>query len=460
MTSSESAGIVEPAERIASAGEQSQVLQGEPPSGEIQERGIVPKLAPSTTAAPPPTGMAPPPPGPLLPSPDFELAFYHAPIHYQDTNSAKAPADYIARFDYDGDWIGWNNWDNLMKFPLSAHVYYSVVETCTHWYLVYAFFHPQDWSNASVSPLAPPLEHENDMEGVLSIIRKDGTRFGRLEGMVTTFHHDFYSYTPTGSPLRDGPALNTGQRDDFGMPIKTRQDIDGHLRMQLLSDQGGYHPLTNQEDKGHGIKAFPSAGDFLSGNGGDGIIYVPSRTIAGVPRSGNDRNAPYMLLDIFFPPGGLWDHQRMDFRDARDSRLPGDTYYSWATFRGDKSGGCGASGRGCSENSPHPPWGWDDTGWSSMTSGDIGVYTGELALDPAHLASVYFTGAFSEQYLRNKYLSDLRLKGTQRLARRPQSGSALVQIDDHVLIDRERLRICNHSSQALGQTLVLRISPL
>jgi hypothetical protein len=96
-TSPESARI-EPGERVASLVEQSQVLQGEPPSGEIHERGIVPKLSPSATAAPAPTGMAPPPPGPLLPSPDFELAFYHAPIHYQDTNRDKAHADYITRF--------------------------------------------------------------------------------------------------------------------------------------------------------------------------------------------------------------------------------------------------------------------------------------------------------------------------------------------------------------------------
>lgn len=28
---------------------------------------------------------------------------------------------------------------------LSAAVYYSVAESCTHWFIVYAFFHSRDW---------------------------------------------------------------------------------------------------------------------------------------------------------------------------------------------------------------------------------------------------------------------------------------------------------------------------
>ena len=36
-----------------------------------------------------------------------------------------------------------------------------------------------------------------------------------------------------------------------------------------------------------------------------------------------------------------------------------------------------------------------------------------MALDPAHLTKMYFTGLgnFSEQYLRNRYLTDLRNRG-------------------------------------------------
>jgi hypothetical protein len=56
--------------------------------------------------------------------------------------------------------------------------------------------HPRDWTDRSRDQ-----EHENDLEGLLTIVRKDGSRLGRLEGMVMVYHNDFYSYTPSGSPL-------------------------------------------------------------------------------------------------------------------------------------------------------------------------------------------------------------------------------------------------------------------
>ena len=44
--------------------------------------------------------LARPPRGPS----DLDLAFYHAPIHYQDTDSTNYRADYITRVDYDNNW--------------------------------------------------------------------------------------------------------------------------------------------------------------------------------------------------------------------------------------------------------------------------------------------------------------------------------------------------------------------
>ena len=105
---------------------------------------------------------------------DFHLAYFHGPIHYQDTDSSNYRADYITRFDYDGNMIALDNWDNLTKFPLPAHAYYSVVETCTHWFIAYGFFHPRDWTDSNFDQ-----EHGNDMEGLLNIIRKDGTAYAQ-----------------------------------------------------------------------------------------------------------------------------------------------------------------------------------------------------------------------------------------------------------------------------------------
>jgi hypothetical protein len=340
---------------------------------------------------------------PVAPS-DFDLAYYHAPIHYQDTNSKKYRADYITRFDYDGDRLATNNWDNLKKFPLKSYVYFSIVETCSHWYIVYSFYHPQDWAGPGGQ------EHEGDTEGFLAIVRKDGSGFGKLEAIVTTFHFDFYAYTPAGSPLRNGPIFTIKVPADQ-TPIRKQEDIDGQLTMQMYD--GSLRPMTNQEDKGHGLKAWPHAGNFLTGNGKDGIIYYPSRAVAQVPKSGNDRHVKYGLLDIF-APNGLWTHQLMDIRTKNDGRSTGPTFLSWGIYRGDKSGGCGSGITiTCKENADYPPWKWDDTGFSIITSSDNGVYAGEPALDPAHLAKMYFTAPapFSEKYLRNRYLSDLKSNG-------------------------------------------------
>jgi hypothetical protein len=325
-------------------------------------------------AAPEPTAAGPS---------DFEIAFAHAPVHYQDTDDSRPKADYITLFNYDGDWRANNNWDHLNNFPLPAHVYYSVVETCTHWFIGYAFFHPQDWTDGTVDQ-----EHENDMEGSLAVVRKfgpSGPRLGRLEAIVTTVHSDFYSYVPSGSPFQNGA-----------------EDIDGTLTLATFA--GSWRPQTSQEAKGHPLKAWPYAGDFDGLDARDGIIYYPSKDTSEVPSSGNDRSVKYQL-ESFFAPGGLWARQ---LTEADLPTAQTVTFFQWGRFGGDKSDGCG-KGRltvVCATNSANPPWRWDD-------NDDGPVYPGEMALDPAHLVERYFSnlGAFSTKYLRNQYVSDLKARG-------------------------------------------------
>ncbi|MGH2362530.1 MAG: hypothetical protein ACRDGM_18550, partial [bacterium] len=121
--------------------------EGAPPAtkaGEVQERGVSPFVPGQPRTPIGPVIVDPTPPGSR---PDFDLAYYHAPIHYQDTDSTNYRADYVTRFNYDGNnMTATDNWENLNKFPLAAYAYYSVVETCTHWFIVYGFFHPRDWA--------------------------------------------------------------------------------------------------------------------------------------------------------------------------------------------------------------------------------------------------------------------------------------------------------------------------
>lgn len=310
---------------------------------------------------------------------DRQLAFHHAPILYQDTHEADHEADFLAAVDYDNNFRADDNWDNFEDFEtkLAAAVYYSVVETEEHWYIVYGLFHPRDWAEPFGN------EHENDLEGMLAIVRKDGSTFGTLEGVITVFHNHFFSYTPTGSPLTDG-----------------EEDIDGELTMD--DDKEGLHPRLTQEAQGHGVKAWPFAGGFFGRESEDGVIYRPASapdTSDTIPASGNDRDALYGLKGLFV---SLWPIQR----GASLPRSEAETWAKWGTFKGDESGGCGAGLTvSCSEDAAHAPWGWDD-------EDDGPVFAGELALDPLHVADFYFDGIDgSVDYVRNRYLSDLRADG-------------------------------------------------
>ncbi|GAA3259668.1 hypothetical protein ACFO1B_54495 [Dactylosporangium siamense] len=277
---------------------------------------------------------------------DAELAYRWAPVHYQDTASSYR-ADYLAPVDYDGDWNTLDNWNDLDANPqgLTGTSYYSVVETGTHWFIVYAFYHPRDWKTF--------FPHENDMEGLLLTVRKDGGT-GVLEAMITLAHDNFYSYVPAGSPY-------TGNREN----------IDGSVLTQV--HDGAAHPTTFQEAKGHGCYNW-SGGSFP---GGDGVVYYPSRDAGTVPANRNDRAARYRLVDLF-GPGGLWQR--------RDSNPP---FGEYGAFAGDDY----------QRNAAHTPWAWDD-----KTDGSD-LQAGVIATDPAYLVSQYFTGlgAFSLTYVRNTY---------------------------------------------------------
>lgn len=62
------------------------------------------------------------------------LAEYWAPTIYQDVNdSYLTRADIPTKFNYDGDWRGDNNWENLENYPQIPSVYFSVRETLTHY---------------------------------------------------------------------------------------------------------------------------------------------------------------------------------------------------------------------------------------------------------------------------------------------------------------------------------------
>ncbi|MBO0801363.1 MAG: hypothetical protein J2P31_21295, partial [Blastocatellia bacterium] len=151
-----------------------------------------------------------------------QIAWFHAPILFQDTEVRGESADegngasidqpvqrrgdFITRFDFDGDWNGLNNWEDWAKRPPAdfrkdvmarAYLYYSVVETETHYFISYCAYHAQDRE-----PRCSDAEcHENDLEGGLHVVKKgpENGGMGTLWLMMYLAHDDWFTYlTPAG----------------------------------------------------------------------------------------------------------------------------------------------------------------------------------------------------------------------------------------------------------------------
>jgi hypothetical protein len=122
-----------------------------------------------------------------------DLAWRYAPVHHQDADSSSYRSDMLTRIDFDGDWLMTDNWEAaaaLTSNPL-PFVYYSVTSTATHWYILYALYHPQDWSDTAFD-----TEHENDLEGLLVIVYRDGTPISAPSGVTPGA-----AAAPTGRPV-------------------------------------------------------------------------------------------------------------------------------------------------------------------------------------------------------------------------------------------------------------------
>jgi hypothetical protein len=297
------------------------------------------------------------------------LAEHYAPVVYQESRSTVL--DFIAKFDYDGDWKGDNNWRNAYLFDLSGHVYYSVIESTNHYFITYAFYHPRDYTARPYEGFAPKTEHENDMEGCTITIEKDGTPFGKVVLLETLAHDVFFKYDN-----RDNRRVSNGSlKLDGSMTF-----VDGR-------------PAVYIEAEGHGVKA-ASRSVVASGPNFPGIVYRYAGK-AAVPESNRDPNATYDLVSIEdtlwaqrFEVGSLFccaDTYAMN--DGGSARLG-------SAFNG-PIGGCAAK----------PPWGWDQAS-DKIAKGDW--FRDPLKAYPTQLRIQNFSGS----YVHNPYLeSDGRSAG-------------------------------------------------
>ncbi len=287
------------------------------------------------------------------------LAEHWAPLFAAET-WFQPKSDMAARFDFDGDWQGDNNWDNLETGSSQAFVYYAAMETATHWFLIYNVFHPRDYSDKCVAGSC----HENDNEGLILTVKKDGSEFGQLQVLESLAHNNVY-------------AAVLDDRIKNGV-----HGVEGRIELH-----DGSHPIAFIESGGHGI--YPGASRkhsrFSQGKFsiGTGITYV-YKGVAERPKHADDKLVGYELLPIY----NHWWLRGTEGANWRERSF--DDFYQYQPF-GNRPGIPAAAGkisaaflgRKEASNKARPFWGWFDNATKKRNL----LNNGPWALDPAYAVS-------------------------------------------------------------------------
>ncbi|PIT98589.1 MAG: hypothetical protein COT74_12845 [Bdellovibrionales bacterium CG10_big_fil_rev_8_21_14_0_10_45_34] len=302
-----------------------------------------------------------------------QIAQYHAPIVMQKTGH-RPQYDAITRFDFDGDWIANNNWENAEFFAAPAYVYFSVIETHTHYFVSYAFFHARDYSRNCI----PWVCHENDLEGIQLVIRKVG-EWGVVEVLQTLAHDQIYNDVRPQLHILPGElAGHTGRVAIYiepgGHGIKQwvgplQGEVGGHLRklsdLEVLKDQ---------------LSSY--------------LRYYPEG-VAEDPNQAKNGSFSYALLST---EDELWSR--------RDELGKGSMYQKHFDYKGVRLSIKGLpnafAGEEYGKGRAKPPWAWHD-------SADTAVQKGDWFLDPAYmtLQRVSMPAPYSLKYIRHNFIDSL-----------------------------------------------------
>lgn len=261
------------------------------------------------------TGIPFTPPAPTTPT-KLDLLQHWAPQVYQDTRRDEVGVwpltyqyheaqDLIVKADFDGNWYTGDNWENSDlpnngNYPsMIGHAYSSLVETATHYYLSYGYYHTAD------DAVIEADRHENDYEDVNICIQKDGSQFGKFRALVTNQHGDRLKYT-------------SGDLHFNGSHPKV-----------YISSNGDVINGCGINAHGHGIESY-KPGEHCTGS--DGIIYnvadigqAPSQTGGGA----FSHQYNYALVDM----NELWN------RRTNYDNHPFRSYGNFAAGGGDPQGG-------------------------------------------------------------------------------------------------------------------------
>jgi hypothetical protein len=293
----------------------------------------------------------------------FLLARHYAPVIYQDTDW-KYRADFITNFDFDGNFSADDNWENIDRYPLKGYVYYSLIETETHYFLAYFFYHPQHYALFFDNELE---SYENDMDGLLLVITKGGSSwYGQILLMETWARDRFWQYT-------NSRLVQWGN-----------EDIDGGIWYEYDD-----HPRIVIAPRKHGAESLALTSRNLSEifTDASGLIYWYTG-MATEPRGPGDMHVGYELIPL---RDSLWR-----FRHEIGN---GRTYDHPFVLKNGCSLGANFDGDNYLQDWGTPPWAWDE-----VDDGKVGK--GEWFFWPAQTIQQHFRikGRFSTYYLYHPYL--------------------------------------------------------
>ncbi|NOZ49450.1 MAG: hypothetical protein GXP37_05290 [Chloroflexi bacterium] len=299
--------------------------------------------------APPPTALPDAPP-----TSNDDILRHYAPVIYQ---GAASDQDFITAVDFDGDWVGNNNWENQPTGDLTAVVYASFIETDTHYYLFYSLYHPHDYT---AEPCAESDGcHENDMESLQVVVYKDGSPYGRPQALLTLAHSHITLY-----------------RFD-------KQVSKGSLKVEGKATLEGSHPVVWVETYGHGIYG-------RSRRLQQGLVQYRVGDHGERPASTDEADVRYRLVSIY---DTLWQHrQEMGKGKLFDQPFIYHKKVLPASFDGNNFG----------VDKANAPWGYN------QEIGDV-LHRGDFFLDPARAYATFarVQTELSRNYVTNPYLDDL-----------------------------------------------------
>jgi len=150
-----------------------------------------------------------------------EVALEWAPVLYADydhgltqTETGFNPVDHPLSLFFDGNQDLRDNDTNVFTLDLEKvresmsrpTIYYSVIESATHYYITYVVYHAIDFKI---------FGHAHDTENIWTVVKKDGSPFGSLVAQITNVHGYPMVYSPN-------PTLEADWRAKVHFPLQSR----------------------------------------------------------------------------------------------------------------------------------------------------------------------------------------------------------------------------------------------